>query len=246
MNMNSFEGKRILALIRDGDYAHAGEEEAIERALHSVAKDPRNWILDVGCGRGGSAEYLRRHGWGNLMGIDRDNDSIAYATATYPDIEFHACDVLDVPAKVTREFDVVYLLNAFYAFADQRKALAALRKVAKPGARLVIFDYAISGPRTEKDLSVEGQVFIPHPIQLSAIGDLVRASRWEPGAVEDLSADYTRWYAAFVERIRRKQDEIEKVGGAEWYRFVLSMYSGLYDVISSRKLGGAIVHGTAV
>ena len=26
MNMNSFEGKRILALIRDGDYAHAGEE----------------------------------------------------------------------------------------------------------------------------------------------------------------------------------------------------------------------------
>jgi hypothetical protein len=25
MNMNSFEGKRILALIREGDYAHAGE-----------------------------------------------------------------------------------------------------------------------------------------------------------------------------------------------------------------------------
>ena len=38
MNMNSFEGKRILALIRDGDYAHAGEEEAIERALRSIPK----------------------------------------------------------------------------------------------------------------------------------------------------------------------------------------------------------------
>ncbi len=33
MNMNSFEGKRILALIREGDYAHAGEEEAIVHAL---------------------------------------------------------------------------------------------------------------------------------------------------------------------------------------------------------------------
>jgi hypothetical protein len=34
--MNSFEGKRILALIRDGDYAHAGEEEAIERSFRSI------------------------------------------------------------------------------------------------------------------------------------------------------------------------------------------------------------------
>jgi len=246
MNMNSFEGKRILALIRDGDYAHTGEEEAIERALHLVPKSPRNWMLDVGCGRGGSADYLRRHEWGMLVGIDRDNDSIAYAKTAYPDVEFHICDVLEVPATVTREFDVVYMLNAFYAFADQRAALAALRKVAKTGARLVIFDYAIGGPPNETDLSVDGQVFIPHPIQLSAIRDLIRESGWEPGAVEDLSADYKRWYAAFVERVRRKQDEIEKIGGAEWYRFVLSMYSGLQDVIASGKLGGAIVHGTAV
>jgi len=221
MNMNSFEGKRILALIRDGDYAHAGEEEAIERALRSIPKNSRNWMLDVGCGRGGSAEYLRRHGWGNLVGIDRDTDSIEYAKATYPEVEFHTCDVLNVPATVTREFDVIYMLNAFYAFADQRAALAALRKVAKPGARLVIFDYAISVPPNEAGLSVEGQVFIPHPIQLSRIGELMRVSGWEPGAVEDLSADYTRWYAAFVERIRRKQIEIEKIGGDEWYRFVL-------------------------
>jgi len=246
MNMNSFEGKRILALIRDGDYAHAGEEEAIERALRSVQKNSQSWNLDVGCGRGGSAEYLRRHGWGNLAGIDRDNDSIEYAKATYPEIEFHTCDVLDVPATVTREFDVIYMLNAFYAFADQRAALAALRKVTKPKARLVVFDYAISVPPSEADLSVEGQVFIPHPMQMSGIADLIRESGWEPGAIEDLSADYTRWYAAFVERIRRKQDEIEKVSGDEWYRFVLSMYSGLHDVIASGKLGGAIVHAVAV
>jgi len=60
-----------------------------------------------------------------------------------------------------------------------------------------------------------------------------------------LSADYARWYATFVERIRRKQDEIENVSGAEWYRFVLAMYSGLHDVIASGKLGGAIVHAIA-
>jgi hypothetical protein len=31
--MNSFTGKQVLALVRSGDNAHAGEEEAIELAL---------------------------------------------------------------------------------------------------------------------------------------------------------------------------------------------------------------------
>ena len=62
-------------------------------------------------------------------------DSIEYARATYPEIGFHICDVLDVPRTVTREFDLIYMLNAFYAFPRQREALAAMRKVAKPGAR---------------------------------------------------------------------------------------------------------------
>jgi cyclopropane fatty-acyl-phospholipid synthase-like methyltransferase len=242
MNMNSFEGKRILALIRDGDYAHPGEEEAIERAFRGIAKSPHNWILDVGCGRGGSAEYLRHHGWGKLAGIDRDSDSIDYANATYTEIEFKACDVLDVPTTIKREFDVIYMLTAFYAFANQRDALVALRTVAKSGARLVIFDYAIG---READLSVQGQVFIPYPIRLSGIATMLRKAGWEPGEIENLSADYARWYTTFVERIGRKRDEIEKIGGAEWYNFVLSMYSGLRDVIASGTLGGAIVHATA-
>ncbi len=53
MDMNSPMGKQILALIRDGDYAHAGEEEAIELTLKNVSKDPGRRVLDVGCGRGG-------------------------------------------------------------------------------------------------------------------------------------------------------------------------------------------------
>jgi SAM-dependent methyltransferase len=160
-----------------------------------------------------------------------------------PGVEFCTCDVLDVPGTVGRDFDVVYMLSAFYAFANQRDALLALRKVAKPRARLVIFDYAIG---READLSVEGQVFIPHPIRLSEISTTLRDANWNAGSVEDLSADYARWYTTFVERIGRKQREIEEIGGAEWYRFVLSMYSGLRDAIASGTIGGAIVHAIAV
>jgi SAM-dependent methyltransferase len=245
MNMNSYEGKRILALIREGDYAHAGEEEAIERAFRAVPKNGDSWMLDVGCGRGGSAEYLRRRGWGHLEGIDRDIESIEYARTTYPEIGFHVCDVLDVPRTVARQFDVIYMLNAFYAFAEQRDALAALRKVARPGARLVIFDYVLGAKGNAESLAVGGQIFIPHAIRVPEIAAMLRGAGWAPGAVEDLSSDYARWYATFVDRIQLKRVEIENVGGADWYQFVFSMYSGLHGVIAQGGLGGAIVQAAA-
>jgi ubiquinone/menaquinone biosynthesis C-methylase UbiE len=241
MKMNSFEGKRILALIRDGDYAHAGEEEAIERAFRSVPKNAEQWMLDVGCGRGGTAHYLRRSGWGHVAGIDRDSESIDYARATYPDVAFHVCDVLDVPRTVTREFDVIYMLNAFYAFDRQRDALAGLRKVAKPSAQLVIFDYTVG----EKSSGTPNPM-MPRAIRLLEIASMLREAGWEPGGVEDLSSDYARWYAAFVDRIRLKQAEIEEISSADSYNFVLSMYSGLHSAIVQGEIGGAIVHARAL
>jgi ubiquinone/menaquinone biosynthesis C-methylase UbiE len=240
MNMNSFEGKRILALVREGDYAHAGEEQAIERSFRSILKTSEQWMLDVGCGRGGSAEFLRRRGWGHVEGIDRDSDSIDYAHATYPEIGFHVCDVLDVPRTVNRTFDVIYMLNAFYAFDRQREALAELRKVARPSAQLVIFDYTVGANAGDMP-----NPMMPHAIRLSEIAAMLREAGWEPGAVEDLNAEYARWYAEFVQRIQIKRTEIEKICGADWYNFVLSMYSGLHGVIAGGGLGGAIVHARA-
>src|ERR1700722_6966029 len=241
MNMNSFEGKRILALVRDGDYAHAGEEEAIERAFRSIPKDSDRWMLDVGCGRGGSADYFRRNGWGHVEGIDRDAESIEYAPATYPEIGFHVCDVLDIARTLTRAFDLIYMLNAFYAFDRQREALAGLRQVAKHGAQLVIFDYTV-GARA----GGTPNPMMPHAIRLSEIGEMLRETGWEPGAVEDLNVESAGWYATFVERIQLKRAEIEKIGGDDWYNFVFSMYSGLHGVIAGDILGGAIVQARAV
>jgi len=74
---------------------------------------------------------------------------------------------------------------------------------------------------------------------------MLREAGWEPGVVEDLNADYARWYAAFVERVQLKRAEIEKIGGADAYNSVLSMYSGLHGVITQGELGGAIVHARA-
>ncbi len=65
------------------------------------------------------------------------------------------------------------------------------------------------------------------------------------GVVEDLNADYARWYARFVERIAQKRAEIETIGGADWYDYVLTMYSGLHGAIAHGAIGGAIVNARA-
>ena len=68
------------------------------------------------------------------------------------------------------------MLNAFYAFDRQREALAELRKVAKPGAQLIIFDYTV-GPNAGE----MPNPMMPHAIRLAEIAAMLRDAGWEPG-----------------------------------------------------------------
>src|SRR5262245_20309056 len=242
MRMNSFPGKQLLALIREGDYAHAGEQEAIELVLRNYPRRPDQLILDVGCGRGGTANYVQEHGWGRVVGVDPESDSIACARQVYPGVEFQACDVIDAASVIARKFDLMYLFNSFYAFADQPRALAVLRQLARESGRLVIFDYTDRGGYDEKPLMYDGEMFIPHPVKLSAIGDMLRQAGWQLVAVEDLTAAYDRWYQSLVQRMDAKRAQLIDSVGAEGFALVRGQYADLVAAIRNGALGGAIIH----
>ena len=76
----------ILSVVRNGDYAHPGEEDSIRLAMEDFPLDRRRKILDVGCGRGGTAYYIQSQGWGRVTCFDIDEVSIEYANLTYPTI----------------------------------------------------------------------------------------------------------------------------------------------------------------
>jgi len=134
--MNSPQGKAILALVREGDYAHPGEEEAIDAVTNDLPRTSIHRVLDIGCGRGGTANWFYQHKWGEVVAIDIDANSIDYAQKTYPQVQFHACDVTDVNQLSLPSFDLAYLFNSFYAFPDQRAALKAIRNVCRDGTHL--------------------------------------------------------------------------------------------------------------
>lgn len=246
MRMNSPTGKKILSLVRQGDYAHPGEEEAIDLALSGFQPDGGRLILDVGCGRGGTTHYLQSRGWGHVVGFDIDGVSIEYARATYPEVRFLVCDIYEASARLTQRFDLISLFTTFYALPDQPAALKELRNLAAPHGSLVVFDYLdLSGngdtlPMREE----EGACW--NPVKPEGIDQLFASAGWKITKIADTSDRFRHWYADLLSRIEARQDQIVHMEGKAWYRFVHDFYGGMLASIKRGSLGGVLVTARGV
>lgn len=242
MRMNSALGKSLLALVREGDYAHAGEEEAIRLALESVPRDVNRRVLDAGCGRGGTARYVQDMDWGRVSGFDIEAESVKRAQSLHPDITFAACDVLDVEKHFNEPVDLIYSFNAFYAFPDQPGALCALRSVAKPGARLVIFEYTDLGGFDQSEFARLDEGAHWRPIVPATFGAMLQQAGWTLESVRTLDEEYERWYATLVARIESKRGAIISLAGdVSAYDHMHRVYQTLLDTVRRKTLGGAVI-----
>ncbi len=245
MRMNSALGKRILALVRGGDYAHAGEEEAIHLTLDDIPKDSSRLVLDAGCGRGGTARYVQDHGWGKVTGFDIESESVEGAQAQHPDLTFVVADVVEAPAKITQRFDLIYSFNAFYAFPDQRKALQALREMAKDGATLALFDYVNRGNFASSVFGHSPEAAHWRPLQMDELPQLLQETGWELSSERSLDDAYERWYVALEQRIESRREKIIELSDVATYDHVYQVYSQLLGCVQDGALGGAIVRAKA-
>jgi len=241
--LNSPQGKAILALARGGDYAHPGEVQAMEYvSLHFPAKETLH-ILDVGCGRGGSAHWFQSHHFGHVTGLDIDQASIQYAQTRYPGVLFKQGDVSQLAKWDTASFDVIYLLNSFYAFPDQPLALQSLRNVAKPGTSLLIYDYTKKpGTPLPRELGTE----IGNPIVNEDFAIWMESSRWKIVSVVDLTDLYNESYIQLLQKFQLKRAEILHSWGNDWYDFIMMWYGALQKALSIRIIRGGLFTAVAV
>src|SRR5664279_1562236 len=84
--MNNATGKRVLALVRDADYAHPGEEEANELLFAGMRPDPRRRVLDAGCGGAGTATWVQARGLGAVTGVEIDAATARLARDRHPEV----------------------------------------------------------------------------------------------------------------------------------------------------------------
>jgi phosphoethanolamine N-methyltransferase len=241
---NQLKFKKILALVRGHDYAHPGETEAIDLVFSKLSKKADQLLLDVGCGLGGTAQYIAARRWGKVIGCDIDGATIKYAKEHYSQCEFYECDVLKISSIINRKVDIIYAFNSFYAFADQLAALQELRKVAHENTVLAIFDYAV-------DSALEGKLLLGKYgtvrgyIDLKYLAGQLEHAGWELKQIRNLDNEYDRWYDAFIHKVIAKKAEIIAAADEDTYDFAYNGYQEILDNIRKGILHGVVVYAEA-
>ncbi|MEM1187892.1 MAG: methyltransferase domain-containing protein [Pseudomonadota bacterium] len=96
-------------------------------------------VLDVGCGTGVLTRELTQHIGhdGSATGFDLSESMLGVARKRCPDAAFKQGNVIDLPFD-DQSFDVVISSFMLMFVPDPEKALSEMRRVLRPGGRLVV------------------------------------------------------------------------------------------------------------
>lgn len=242
---NEPNAKRLLlSALRDGDYAHAGEAQAIDLVLKTILSINPNIkngkILDVGCGFGGTLEYLKIQGFQHLYGIDINQDSIDYARGKYAGINFTRMDALKAD-NLRDKFDLIVLFNSIYAISDKTKLLQVLNRIANPNAILVLFDYSVKD--NKKTLDIKDFAGKPmYPIELTSLSQNLKEANWNILQINDLSKQYIIWYEQFLDKLQGQRKNLESKFLKTDIEQVENSFSYFLSELKTEKLRGAVIY----
>jgi SAM-dependent methyltransferase len=239
--VNNATGKRLLALVRDGDYAHPGEEAANELLFAGLRPDPHRRFLDAGCGGGGTASWVQARGLGAVAGIEVDAATARLARERHPEVGVVQGDVQLASVLLPGEFDVVYSMTALYAVPDQAAAFRELGALAAPGAELRLFEYSDPYGRFARATSGSASWGWWRPLAPRDLPEVLAAAGWTSVRTTDLHAEFVHWYASLCTRIAARERAIVRAFGRDWYDFAAADYAGILDLVRSCALGGVLV-----
>lgn len=163
-------------------------QEPASRALHDAGLDdlgvgPGTGLLDVGCGTGFAARLAADRG-AQVTGLDAAPAFIEIARERVPEGDFSVGEMEALPF-VDDAFDAVTGFNSFQYAADPVRALAEARRVARPGAPVLIATWGRAEDcEASAYLAALGSLLPPPPP--GAPGPFALS---QPGALEALAGE---------------------------------------------------------
>ncbi|MGH7628532.1 MAG: class I SAM-dependent methyltransferase [Gemmatimonadales bacterium] len=117
--------------------ARVARKHRLEQTLRAVPVPPGARLLEVGCGAGFSAEYLRGRRI-RFCGVDYSERLIAYARAHFarPDTRFEAVNLKDF--RDEEGFNVVFMIGVLHHVDEVESAVRQLVALLRPGGWLVV------------------------------------------------------------------------------------------------------------
>src|SRR5262249_32783520 len=107
-----------------------------EAALAEVSLEPGRRVLDVGCGAGAFLRLVAARG-AEPVGIDASAELVELARARLPGADVRVGEMEMLPWG-DDAFDLVTGFNSFFFADDMIGALREARRVARPGASVVV------------------------------------------------------------------------------------------------------------
>jgi SAM-dependent methyltransferase len=244
--MSNATGKRLLALVRDADYAHPGEEAANELLFAGMRPDPRRRVLDAGCGAAGTAAWFQRRELGIVTGIEVDSATANLAREGHPDVTVVEGDLQRAGEALAGPFDLVYSMTALYAVPDTAAVFAELGALAAPAAELRLLEYADPEGGYAEATSGSASLGWWRPLVPRDLPEVLTASGWTTQSIRDLHPEFVYWYRDLCRRIAVRRHQIVREFGREWYDFVARDYGRILELVRSRALGGVLVRAQRV
>jgi ubiquinone/menaquinone biosynthesis C-methylase UbiE len=99
-------------------------------------------VLDIGCGRGGSAALLADRFGADVTGIDLAPEAIAFCRRRHhqPGVRFEIGDAENLPVEA-ESIDTVVNIESSHAYPNLDGFLAEVRRVLKPGGVFLYADF---------------------------------------------------------------------------------------------------------
>lgn len=123
------------------DDKHHFVAEYGKELLEFIPHDPKQAILDLGCGTGVLTARLFELG-NRVVGVDSSRSMIDKAKDQFPEIEFKVCNALDLPFE--QEFDVVFS-NAVFHWIDDHDLLIKNISNSLKSSGLLVCEFGAHG-----------------------------------------------------------------------------------------------------
>lgn len=123
----------LKALLEERHWWYRGRRRIVLDAIERLRLPAHTRLLDAGCGSGAMLAHMRH--FGSVTGVDVNPAAVEYAldrgagpvrTASIEQMPF-----------ADHEFDLLICLDVLEHVADDRRALAELRRVSSPGSFLI-------------------------------------------------------------------------------------------------------------